>query len=265
MSCLSFLCRAVILASAALAMAALPARAQERALVIFAAASLKNALDDASAHWTGATGRKVAISYAASPALARQIEQAAPADLILSADLDWMDYLAERKLIREASRVNLLGNRLVLVAPRGSATIAVAHGFNLAGALKGGKLAMANIDSVPAGKYGKASLETLGVWDKVKDSIAQAENVRAALLLVSRGEAPLGIVYRTDAAADPAVSIVGEFPEDSHSPIVYPAAVTATSKHADAGAFLLFLRSNEARPLFERQGFMVLDARPGGS
>jgi molybdate transport system substrate-binding protein len=263
MSLYFFLRRAAILASVTLATVALPARAQDRDLVIFAAASLKNALDDASARWTRTTGRKVAISYAASPALARQIEQAAPADLFISADLDWMDYLADRKLIREASRVNLLGNRLVLVAPKGTSPVAVARGFDLAGALKGGKLAMANVDSVPAGKYGKASLEALGVWDSVKGSLAQAENVRAALLLVSRGEAPLGIVYKTDAASEPNVLVAGEFPEDTHPPIVYPAAVTAKSANADADPFLAFLRSSVARPFFEKQGFTVLSAAQG--
>jgi molybdate transport system substrate-binding protein len=261
----SFLSRLAVLALVALAAGSLPARAQDRDVVIFAAASLKNALDEASALWTRTTGRKAVISYAASSALARQIEQGAPADLFISADLDWMDYVAERKLIREASRANLLGNRLVLVAPKGAAQIAISRGFDLAGALKGGKLAMANVDSVPAGKYGKASLDALGAWDKVKDSLAQAENVRAALLLVSRGEAPLGIVYRTDAAAEPNVVVVGEFPEDTHPPIVYPGAVTAKSANADADAFLVFLRSGAARLLFEKQGFTILSAQQGRS
>ena len=260
-----FLHRFTIPAAIALAVASLPARAQDRDLVVFAAASLKNALDDASALLTRTTGKKVVISYAASSALARQIEQGAPADLFISADLDWMDYVAERKQIRDASRTNLLGNRLVLVGPRGTAPINISHGFDLAGALKGGKLAMANGDSVPAGKYGKASLEALGVWDTVKDSVAQAENVRAALLLVSRGEAPLGIVYRTDAAADSNVVVAGEFPGDTHPPIVYPAAVTAKSTSADAEAFLAFLRSSAARPLFEKQGFTILGAPQGGT
>jgi molybdate transport system substrate-binding protein len=235
-------------------------KAQSSDVVIFAAASLKNALDEINAAWTNETGKKATISYASSPALAKQIEQAAPADLFVSADLDWMDYVAERKLIKTESRVNLLGNRLVLVGSKGSAPLAVGAGFDLGGALKGGKLSMANVDSVPAGKYGKAALEKLGVWDGVKDKLAQAENVRAALLLVSRGEAPLGIVYKTDAAADPNVAVVGEFPEDTHPPIVYPAAMTSNSKHADASAFLAFLRSPSAKALFEKQGFTVLAA-----
>jgi molybdate transport system substrate-binding protein len=237
-----------------------PAKAQSSDVVVFAAASLKNALDEINAAWTKETGRKAVISYASSPALAKQIEQSAPADLFISADLDWMDYVAERKLIKAETRGNLLGNRLVLVGSKGSAPLAVKAGFDLSGALKGGKLAVANVDSVPAGKYGKAAMEKLGVWESVKDKLAQSENVRAALLLVSRGEAPLGIVYKTDAAADPNVSIVGEFPEETHPPIVYPAAITARSTHGDASAFLAFMRSPAAKALFEKQGFTVLPA-----
>jgi molybdate transport system substrate-binding protein len=237
-----------------------PAKAQSSDVVVFAAASLKNALDEINAAWTKETGKKAVISYASSPALAKQIEQSAPADLFISADLDWMDYVAERKLIRAETRGNLLGNRLVLVGSKGSAPLAVKAAFDLSGALKGGKLAVANVDSVPAGKYGKAAMEKLGVWESVKDKLAQSENVRAALLLVSRGEAPLGIVYKTDAAADPNVSIVGELPEETHPPIVYPAAITASSTHGDASAFLAFMRSPAAKALFEKQGFTVLPA-----
>jgi molybdate transport system substrate-binding protein len=237
-----------------------PAKAQSSDVVVFAAASLKNALDDINAAWTKETGKKAVISYASSPALAKQIEQSAPADLFISADLDWMDYVAERKLIKAETRGNLLGNRLVLVGSKGSPPLAVKAGVDLSGALKGGKLAVANVDSVPAGKYGKAAMEKLGVWESVKDKLAQSENVRAALLLVSRGEAPLGIVYKTDAAADPNLAIVGEFPEDTHPPIFYPAAITANSKHGDASAFLAFLRSPTAKALFEKQGFTVLAA-----
>jgi len=203
------------------------------------------------------------ISYAASNTLIKQIEQGAPADIFISADLDWMDYGQQKDLIRPDSRSNLLGNRLVLIAPKDSSVSAnIQPGFDLAALLKGGRLAMGNVDAVPAGKYGKASLEKLGVWDSVKDKIAQAETVRAALLFVSRGEAPLGIVYQTDAAADPGVKIVGTFPENTHPPIIYPVALTKESANADAQAFLNYLRSPAARAAFERQGFAVLG--PGG-
>jgi molybdate transport system substrate-binding protein len=246
----------------ALASAGVPfaARAQAGALVIFAAASLKNALDEIAAGWAKDTGKAAPkISYAASPALAKQIEQGAPADLFISADLDWMDYVAKKDLIRADTRVNLLGNKIVLIAPRDStASLDVKQGFDLAKALAGGRLAMANVDAVPAGKYGKAALEKLGAWDGVKDKVAQAENVRAALLLVARGEAALGIVYATDAAAEPNVKIVGAFPEDSHPPIIYPAAVTRDAKSADARPFLDHLKTIRARPAFEKQGFTVL-------
>src|SRR6185437_16508529 len=183
------------------------ARAQGAGLVIFAAASLKNALDQIASEWSKATGKPTPrISYAGSSALAKQLGQGAPADLFISADLDWMDYVAKKGLIRANTRVNLLGNKLVLIAPRDSkAAIEVKQGFDLAKALDGGKLAMANVDAVPAGKYGKAALQKLGAWDGVKDKIAQADNVRTALLLVARGEANLGIVYSTDAAAEPNV------------------------------------------------------------
>jgi molybdate transport system substrate-binding protein len=242
---------------------ALPAVAQGKDVVIFAAASLKNALDDIAGQWQRETGKKVVVSYAASNTLIKQIEQSAPADIFISADLDWMDYGQQKDLIKPDSRSNLLGNRLVLIAPKDSSVSAnIQPGFDLAGLLKGGRLAMGNVDAVPAGKYGKASLEKLGVWDSVKDKIAQAETVRAALLFVSRGEAPLGIVYQTDAAADPGVKIVGTFPENTHPPIIYPVALTKESANADAQAFLNYLRSPAARAAFERQGFAVLG--PGG-
>jgi molybdate transport system substrate-binding protein len=242
---------------------ALPAVAQGKDVVIFAAASLKNALDDIAGQWQRETGKKVVVSYAASNTLIKQIEQGAPADIFISADLDWMDYGQQKDLIKPDSRSNLLGNRLVLIAPKDSSVSAIIQpGFDLAALLKGGRLAMGNVDAVPAGKYGKASLEKLGVWDSVKDKIAQAESVRAALLFVSRGEAPLGIVYQTDAAADPNVKIVGTFPENTHPPIIYPVALTKESTNADAQAFLNYLRSPAARAAFERQGFAVLG--PGG-
>lgn len=235
------------------------AAAQHKDLLVFAAASLKNALDDVNAQYQKDTGRRVVVSYAASPALARQIEAAAPADVFISADLDWMNYLAQRRLIKPETRVNLLGNRLVLVAPAGgSRDVTIGQGFPLASLLGGGRLAIADPDSVPAGKYGKAALEHLGVWASVQGRLARAENVRAALALVSRGEAPFGIVYHTDAAADAKVKIVGVFPEDTYPPITYPMAALAASSHPTTAAYLAYLRSSTARALFERQGFTVL-------
>jgi len=235
------------------------AAAQGRDLLVFAAASLKNALDDVNAEYLRQTGRRVVVSYAASPTLAKQIESGAPADVFVSADLDWMDYLAQRQLIKPRSRVSLLGNRLVLVSPAGAQRdVTIAPGFPLAGLLGGGRLAMADPDSVPAGKYGKAALEQLGAWASVQTRLARADNVRAALALVSRGEAPLGIVYRTDAAADPRVKIVGVFGEDTHPPITYPAAALAGSRAPTTMLYLEFLRSAAAKPLFEKQGFTVL-------
>jgi molybdate transport system substrate-binding protein len=245
----------------AVALAFVPGMAHaQNSVVIFAAASLKNALDEIAATWSKDTGKPAPkISYAASSALAKQMEQGAPADMFISADLDWMDYVQGKNLIKDDSRFNLLGNKIVIIAPRDSKVTNLAiKGDDLAKALAGGRLSMANVESVPAGKYGKAALEKLGAWSAVKDSIAQAENVRAALLLVGRGEAPLGIVYSTDAAAEPNVRIVATFSDDSHPPIIYPAALTKDSSNADAKAFLDFLRSATARSAFEKQGFTVL-------
>lgn len=195
------------------------------------------------------------MSYAASSALARQIESGAPAQLFMSADLDWMNYLAERHLIRADTRVNLLGNRLVLIAPRAEpVTLKIGPGFGLAAALGRGRLALADPASVPAGKYARAALTNLGVWDSVAGKIAAAENVRAALLLVSRGEARLGVVYHTDAVADPGVTIVDTFPATSHPPIVYPAALTPDASPA-AARLLEFLKTDAAWAAFEKQGF----------
>jgi molybdate transport system substrate-binding protein len=229
-----------------------PASAQGKDVVVFAAASLQNALDE------------IASSYAASNTLIKRIEHGAPADIFFSADLDWMDYGQQKDLIRPDTRFNLLENQLVLIAPRGSSVsfVNIQPGFDLAALLKGARLAMGNVDAVPAGKYGKAALEKLGVWDSVKDKIAQAENVRGALLFVSRGEASLGIVYQTDAAADLKVKIVGTFPDNTHPPIIYPIALTKASTNPDAQAFLNYLRSPAHGRTFERQGFTVL--LPGG-
>ena len=231
------------------------------ALVVFAAASLKNALDAADTLYQHQGGVTVRVSYAASSALAKQIEAGAPADLFISADLAWMDYLAKRKMIRPDTRSNLLSNALVLIAPANSKTaLKIAPGFPLLKALGAdGRLAMADPSAVPAGKYGKAALTTLGVWSQVESRVAPAEDVRAALLLVSRAEAPLGIVYRTDAAVDPGVKIVDTFPASSLPPILYPIAITTDSKNAAAGAYLQFLKSPAARPAFVKQGFQVLE------
>ena len=238
----------------------LPAAAQEKALTIFAAASMKNALDEIDAAYTAKTGIKITVSYAASSALAKQIEQGAPADVFISADLAWMDYVAEKKLIKHDTRANLLGNRIVLVAgSKDTAPVDIKQGFDLKGLLGDEKLAMGAVDSVPAGKYGKAALEKLGVWSAVEKNVAGAENVRAALLLVSKGEAPYGIVYKTDAAAEKGVAIVGTFPEGSHPPIVYPIALTAESSNPDAAAYLEFIKSAKAAALFEAQGFKILN------
>jgi molybdate transport system substrate-binding protein len=237
------------------------AQAQGGEVLVFAAASLKNALDAINTQWQKETGKKAVISYGASSALAKQIEQAAPAQMFISADLDWIYYVAQKNLIKPETRSNLLGNRIVLIAHKDKAQpIDIKPGFDLAKALGDGRLSMANVDSVPAGKYGKAALEKLGVWASVSNKIAQAENVRAALLLVSRGEAPLGIVYQTDAAADPNVKIIGTFPEDSHPPIIYPIALTASANNPDAASFLDYIKSTKAKPLFEAQGFTVLSA-----
>ena len=235
------------------------AAAQER-LTVFAAASLKNALDAVNAACEADVGEAATISYAASSALAKQIEQGAPADVFMSADLDWMAYLSEKNLTAKDTETRLLGNRIVLVAPANSGAAAeIGPNFDLAGLLGGGRLAMANVNSVPAGKYGKAALEKLGVWETVEGKVAQAENVRAALALVSAGEAPLGIVYATDAKADPKVKVIAMFPEDTHPPIIYPVAKLAGSKDAKALAFLKCLQTGKAKELFEEQGFTVLE------
>jgi molybdate transport system substrate-binding protein len=246
----------MMLATATLA----PARAEDKPVLLFAAASLKNAVDELAVAYNKETGKTIQVSYAASSALAKQIEGGAPADIFISADLKWMAYLSGKGLTNKETERPLLGNELVLVASRDSTiTAMIEKGFDLAGLLGDGRLAMGEVTSVPAGVYGKASLTSLGVWDYVKDRLAQAENVRAALALVSRGEAPLGIVYATDAKADPAVKVVGTFPADSHDPIVYPIALLSTSANPDAAAVLAFLQSAAARPVYEGQGFTMLD------
>ena len=233
-----------------------PTLGAEPGPTVFAAASLKTALDRVAADWQEETGRKPVIAYAATPALAKHITQGAEAEIFISADEGWMDYLAERGLIVHGSRFNLLGNRLALVAPKDSPIDLPAEpGMPLDNALGEGRLAVAGTQAVPAGKYAKAALQSLGVWEAVKGKLAQAENVRAALRLVARGETPLGIVYASDAAADPAVRIVSLFPETSHPPIVYPAARLKGAKSEDSEQFLAHLKSPGAAARFEALGF----------
>ena len=244
---------------AALLLLASPAQAEE--VTVFAAASLKTALDEIATTWEGATGHEVTLSYAGTPQLAQQIEQGAPADLFISASTDWMDDLRSKDLIDPSSRRDLLGNTLVLVAHGEASPIEI--GPDLSALLGDGRLAMAFIDSVPAGIYGREALTSLGLWDTVAPQVAQAENVRAALALVASGEAPVGIVYGSDALASQAagedVSTLGTFPPDSHSPITYPAALVAGRDNPAAAQFLDHLSSDEARSVWEVQGFTVLD------
>jgi molybdate transport system substrate-binding protein len=225
-------------------------------VTVFAAASLKEAMDAQAKQFEASTGNKVIVSYGASNTLAKQIEAGAPADIFISADLDWMDYLDQRHLIAPNARFDLLHNTLVLIAPSSSnSALKIGPNFALAAALGTEKLAMANPDSVPAGKYGKSALEKLGVWASVEKQVARAENVRAALALVSRDEARFGIVYKTDALADKGVKIVDTFPPDSHPPIIYPAAILVSSKSPAARPLLDYLRSTQARSVWESYGF----------
>lgn len=216
--------------------------------VVFAASSLQEALTEAADGWTAQGHPAPLLSFAATSTLARQVEQGAPADLFLSADEAWMDALDKEGLLRPGTRADLLGNRLVLIAAKGSGV------RSLAG-LGDGRLALADPDAVPAGKYARAALERLGQWPAVAGRIAPTENVRAALALVERGEAPLGIVYATDARASDKVEVVQTFPEDSHPPIRYPVAVLAASRNADAAALRAFLAAPESRRIFARHGF----------
>lgn len=241
------------------AFAAPPVVAQEKTLTIFAASSMKNAVDDVNVEYTRRTGVKLTASYAASSALARQIENGAPADVFASADLEWMDYVSQKKLIKDETRTNLLGNRLVLIAPKDSriGNVAIGQGFDLAKLAGDSRIATGDVRAVPVGKYAKAALEKLGSWSAAEPKFAMAENVRAALTLVGRGEAALGIVYETDAKVEPNVKIVAHFPEDSHPAIIYPVAATATAKPAAAG-YVQFLRSSAAKAIFEKYGFSFL-------
>lgn len=233
---------------------------ETKPIVVFAAASLKTALDRIATTWRTKTGTPVTLSYAASSAIAKQIEAGAPADVFVSADLRWMDWLEERKLIAPETRKTLLGNALVLIAPKDSeADLKIEPGFPLAEKLGENRIAMGEPKSVPAGTYGKAALEHLGVWADVAPKVAGAENVRVALAYVARGETPLGIVYATDANSEHKVKIVATFPADSHPPIVYPIARTASSQNTESDAFIKFLGSAEAKTEFEAQGFTVIE------
>lgn len=253
--------RGLILGAGSAALAR-PATAASAPVTVFAAASLQESLREAGDLWRRDVGAPVRFSFGASSAIARQIGQGAPADLFLSADVEWMDWLAGRKLIVSASRRNLLSNTLVLIAPAASKVrLTVGGSMPLAKALGGGRLAVADTSAVPAGKYAKAALMSLGVWSSVRDRLLPAENVRNALAYVSRGEAPLGIVYATDARADPKVRIVGTFPASSHRPILYPAALVAASRNRSAASLLGYLQGAKAAAVFRRHGFGVL-ARP---
>ncbi len=241
-------------------MMAMPAaNADDTKVTVFAAASMKNALDAVNQACAAEVGEEAAISYASSSALAKQIEEGAPADIFISADLDWMKYLHDKNLVKADTEKRLLGNAIVLVAPKDStAEVKLEKGFDLGALIGDGRLAMGEVKSVPAGKYGKEALETLGMWSSVEGKLAQAENVRAALKLVATGEAAAGIVYATDAMAEPGVKVIGTFPADSHKPIVYPIAQTADSKDSEAAAWLKCAESGTAKPLYEAQGFTVL-------
>ncbi|WP_340644103.1 molybdate ABC transporter substrate-binding protein [Phenylobacterium sp.] len=251
----------IALVAAAWTLAAAPVRAADKPVTVFAAASLKNALDEVGAVYAGRTGGEARFSYAGSPAIARQIEQGAPADIYISADSEWMDYLAGKALIVPATRRDLLTNHLALIAPADAkVSLKVTRGMALAKALGRGRLAVAGPD-VPAGRYAKASLTRLGVWDSVSGKLAQAENVRAALQFVARGESPYGIVYDTDAKVEPRVKIVGLFPAASHPAIVYPAALVAGARNPEAAAFLRFLSGPEAGVVFRKYGFVPIARR----
>jgi molybdate transport system substrate-binding protein len=231
----------------------------QKSITIFAAASMKNALDDVDTAFTERTGIKVVASYAASSVLAKQIQQGAPADIFMSADTEWMDYAVGKKAVNEASRVNLLGNSLVLIAPKDSRInqVMIGPGFDLAKLAGNGRIATGDVSAVPIGKYAKAALEKFGSWKAAEPKFAMAESVRAALILVARGEAVLGIVYATDARVESGVKIVGTFPPDSHPPIIYPVAAT-TAARSEASSYLAFLRSSAAKTIFEKYGFSFL-------
>jgi molybdate transport system substrate-binding protein len=229
---------------------------QAETLTVFAAASLKNAIDDIDASWKTASGVTVAASYAASSTLAKQIEQGAPADVFLSADEKWMDYLLQKSLVKDPH--DLLGNALVLIyARKSTAPVEITQGFDLAKLLGNGRLAVGDPSNVPAGIYAKEALQKLGVWDSVEPKLAPAADVRGALFLVSRGEAPYGIVYKTDALVDPGVRIAATFPSGTHTPILYPVAIVSASKNPDAQRFVDYQKTPAAQTIFLHYGFTV--------
>jgi molybdate transport system substrate-binding protein len=238
--------------------AASPAEVRTSGLLVFAPSSLTDVMEELSSGWGRNGGVPIKCSLAASSVLARQIEAGSNADVFISADQQWMDYLQARNLISKSSRVNLIGNRLVLIAPADSRIeLTIEPGFDLAGALAGGRLSAGDPDTVPAGRYARAALESLGLWNQVKARLVRADNVRSALTFVSRGEAPLGIVYATDARIDPKVRVVATFPDHMHPPINYPAAATPTAQ-PDAAEFLAYLRSDEAIVVWKKHGFREL-------
>ena len=253
---MTFLSRHILVALVLSTALALPASAAE--ITVFAASSLKTALDTIAADWGKQTGNTVTISYESSAKLAKQIQAGAPADLFISASKQWMDILADAKLIKPESRKDILGNTLILIAAdKAAAKVDLVKGVDLAKLVGDSKLAMGMVDSVPAGQYGKEALTNLGAWDAVEPKVAQTENVRAALKLVDTGEAAFGIVYASDAKSDDKVAVVGTFPDDSHKPIIYPAALMTSAK-PEAQAFLDDLTSDAAKAIFTAQGFIVL-------
>lgn len=256
---MSVLARRLLLVFLAALFAATPALAQGTGPVVLAAASLQETLTEAANAWAGRRHAKPVLSFASSSALARQIEAGAPADLFISADEEWMDYVAKKGLVQPGTRASFLSNRLVLIAPADSRArpIVIGRNFPLARLLGNGRLAMADPNAVPAGKYGKAALSNLGIWGAVSQRVASAENVRAAMALVERGEAPYGIVYATDARASRGVKVVGTFPADTHAPITYPIARLKTSSNRDAEVFRRFLLSPAGKAIFARRGFGV--------
>lgn len=253
------LARRAVLAALTILFAAAGSVAAAEPVRVFAASSLTEALRAIGGSYTAETGVPVSFSFGASSAIARQIEAGAPADLFLSADADWMDYLQARSLINTPTRRNLLSNRLVLIAPATSPVrLKIAPGFALARALgRSGRLSTGDPDSVPVGRYARSALTNLGVWNEVADHLVRAENVRSALLFVDRGEAPLGIVYQTDALIDPKVRIVDTFPAKSHLPIVYPAALTKGARPG-AAAFLAYASGPKGQAIFRKFGFITL-------
>jgi molybdate transport system substrate-binding protein len=246
-------------AVAAISLALPPVAADADEVLVFAAASLTNALDEVAQAWTAETGHQAVMSYAGSSALARQIQERAPADIFISASVDWMDEIEGSGDLRLGTRRDILGNTLVLIAHgQDAAPVTIDENLDLVGLLDGGRLSMALVDAVPAGLYGKAALTSLGLWDGVEPLVAQSDNVRAALAFVAQNEAPLGIVYATDAAVEDMVSVIGTFPAGSHEPITYPAGITAESASPVAEAFLDYLTSDTAQTIWQEFGFTVL-------